>query len=331
MYRRCYTRFLGNTSETSELAKPTMSQMNQRINWLFTLNNYNHHDINRVDGMFPMFAKYVIYGKDIAGSGTPHLQGYVQLTYKQRLSIMKSRLPKAHWTPADGTAEQNVTYCSKDGSVTTHGTLTTKGSKSYKILQAMRSMLEDPSKESMSDDLQAPYIHNATKLNFAIMEKKRDIMKSKLRSEMQVDLRKWQRIAVDLLDRQSPREILFVIDDTGSSGKTWLGKWLLFNRDCCITRTTTASAVFYKWTMEQYVVFDLSRDKQDTINYDSIEEMKDGIVTSTKYQVVDKFCANVKVIVFMNQKPDMTKLSEDRYAILNIKNVWTDEKRSKCS
>lgn len=54
-----------------------------------------------------------IIGKEIADSGTPHLQGYIELTKKSRpLGLFK--LKRIHWEKAKGTKEENIIYCSKE-------------------------------------------------------------------------------------------------------------------------------------------------------------------------------------------------------------------------
>lgn len=58
---------------------------------------------------------YLIYGSEIAESGTPHMQGFVQWNIRQRLSWCKAKLPRAHWEVMRGTAQQASNYCKKDG------------------------------------------------------------------------------------------------------------------------------------------------------------------------------------------------------------------------
>jgi len=59
--------------------------------------------------------RYLIFGREIGESGTPHLQGYLELRSKQRLSWVKKRHGKAHWEPRKGTPDEARKYCMKDG------------------------------------------------------------------------------------------------------------------------------------------------------------------------------------------------------------------------
>ena len=64
-------------------------------NWVFTLNNYEDKDIERLANPYEQ-VKYIAYGKEIGESGTPHLQGYIILWEPQRLSFFKKQIPRAH-------------------------------------------------------------------------------------------------------------------------------------------------------------------------------------------------------------------------------------------
>ncbi len=55
------------------------------------------------------------------------------------------------------------------------------------------------------------------------------------------------------------------------------------------------------------------------MNYDFLESVKDGMVFSTKYESVVKTLGKVHVVVLMNEMPDMSKLSDDRYQIINVR------------
>lgn len=98
--------------------KIIMSANKQTTNWCFTLNNYTEDEVASIQGLD---VKYVIYGKEVGESGTPHLQGYVNLSRTQKLSYVTKMIPRAHWTPCNGTPQQNIDYCSKQGDVWTKG------------------------------------------------------------------------------------------------------------------------------------------------------------------------------------------------------------------
>lgn len=88
--------------------------MSKARNWTYTLNNYNDEDIALVRGLV---CSYHVCGREVGASGTPHLQGYIELEVQQSMTALKKKIPKAHLEVAKGNAEQNKVYCTKDKDV----------------------------------------------------------------------------------------------------------------------------------------------------------------------------------------------------------------------
>lgn len=83
----------------------------------FTWNNYhlvdNWQEILIV-AVQNLGANYIIAAHEIAPTtGTPHLQGYVQLDKKRYFTTVVKFLPGSHITPVMGSSQDNVTYCNK--------------------------------------------------------------------------------------------------------------------------------------------------------------------------------------------------------------------------
>ncbi|QNS17422.1 replication-associated protein [Sonfela circovirus 2] len=85
--------------------------------WAFTLNNPTDEEKSLVRSWEPTQVKYLIAGEEVGDKGTPHLQGFVNLVKKARLSTLKKKLPRAHFEKAKGTDADNKKYCSKEGKV----------------------------------------------------------------------------------------------------------------------------------------------------------------------------------------------------------------------
>ncbi len=56
----------------------------------------------------------------------------------------------------------------------------------------------------------------------------------------------------------------------------------------------------------------------DHVNYEVIESVKNGIVYNTKYESEMRVYKIPHVIVFSNERPDETKLSHDRWDIIEL-------------
>lgn len=93
--------------------------------WCFTLNNYTDDDEVLLGGFVECgWATYLVYGREVGDSGTPHLQGYVELPKRLRGSQLKERLGgRVHLERRRGTAEEASEYCEKEGDSLSFGVL----------------------------------------------------------------------------------------------------------------------------------------------------------------------------------------------------------------
>lgn len=84
--------------------------------YCFTFNNYDNSKIDEYKkSLFPLGK--VIFSKEVGESGTPHLQGYINLIKKKSISglVKCAGIHGMHFIPCKGSEEQNVEYCIKDG------------------------------------------------------------------------------------------------------------------------------------------------------------------------------------------------------------------------
>lgn len=84
---------------------PTVSK-----SWVFTLNNYTEQDIEICKAWVK---SYLVLGKEVGESGTPHIQGFVTFTRSYRLAGVCTLLERAHWEIAKCADAAN--YCMKEG------------------------------------------------------------------------------------------------------------------------------------------------------------------------------------------------------------------------
>lgn len=89
--------------------------MSRSSNFTFTYNNYpNTSLIDELD------CRYVIYGKEVGESGTPHLQGFVVFPTQRSIKSVIDKLPGCHIEIARS-APASIEYCKKDGDFTERG------------------------------------------------------------------------------------------------------------------------------------------------------------------------------------------------------------------
>lgn len=94
--------------------QPKVNQMKNR-KWCITINNYVEEDINNFVSVSKKNWKY-IFGFEIGKvNNTKHLQGFVYYENCIRLSALKKLWPRGHFIKSDGSIDQNIKYCSKEG------------------------------------------------------------------------------------------------------------------------------------------------------------------------------------------------------------------------
>lgn len=84
--------------------------------WCFTLNNYTNAELCQLDE--DLGVRYLIYGLEKAPTtGTPHLQGYIEVDRPVRMSYLKKLpgLQRAAMFMRRGTRDQARAYCQKEG------------------------------------------------------------------------------------------------------------------------------------------------------------------------------------------------------------------------
>jgi len=90
----------------------------QGLNWCFTINNPTQGSEDNLTTMCEMSGniKYMVYGREVGASGTPHLQGYLELKKKWRGATLKQHIgANAHLELRKAKAHQAAEYCKKDG------------------------------------------------------------------------------------------------------------------------------------------------------------------------------------------------------------------------
>lgn len=130
-----------------------MTNQNSR-RWCFTVNNWTPED----EELFQQLeCKYLVYGREVGESGTPHLQGYVRFNAMKRLSAMKKLHAKAHWEKAMGNHEQASDYCKKDGDYFEKGDAPSQGKRTD--LEAVCDMIKSGSAiQTVAEEHPATYV-----------------------------------------------------------------------------------------------------------------------------------------------------------------------------
>lgn len=113
---------------------------NQYRNFVFTLNNYTELELLALTNLFPGTFSYIILGKEVGESGTPHIQGYAELKFRKTFKSLKALIPRAHIEPRRGSQQEAIDYCKKEGVYEHFGSPRRQGNRTD--LSTIRSVID---------------------------------------------------------------------------------------------------------------------------------------------------------------------------------------------
>lgn len=287
--------------------------------WCFTLNNYTEDDV----GVFRSVREGVLYfvvGEEVGKCGTPHLQGFVSFTNARSFeSVCRHFDGRAHWEPARLPYDAAV-YCRKDGNFIEHGVPPApahRGSRSdlTSFKEAVKGGCLDHKR--LREDFSDLY----AKYSRFCLDYVQD--HTPLPDVFHHALYNWQLVLQSqLVERADSRTIRFMVDLRGNSGKSWFCDFYHKANPETSQVLTPGKVADMSYTLNPSIsvlFLDCPRSKQgDFIQYDFLEHVKNGRVFSPKYESKTKYLSPCHVVVMMNEFPDYTKLSEDRYLVTEV-------------
>ena len=250
----------------------------------FTLNNYTEEEWSEMTNLVQDSSiKQYCVGKEIGKEGTPHLQGYFQFKNPKRWNAVKAMLPRAHIEKAKGSPQDNLKYCSKEGDyITNMDLIVTQAEMKKRLLQE---------------------IYNG------------------------VVWKGWQVDILDMLEGEEPphaRKIFWYWEPDGNIGKTFLCKYIAMKHETIICEGkkndvfNQIQKFIEKGVWPKIVVCDVPRTSLEYLNYGCLEQCKNGMMYSGKYEGGQCFFPIPHVIVFANEAPCYEKLSDDRWHVEKI-------------
>lgn len=289
--------------------------------WCFTLNNYTNDEYDHCIQVIQRDCKYGVVGREVAESGTPHLQGFILLRSNQRLSWLRNHFGnRYHFEPTRGTNEQARDYCKKEGDFVEHGEFGGNAGRRTDLddlLQWMREFEEQNGRPPASPDFARD--HPEAYLRYPRLVRLSEHRANPVQLEFG-EPREWQRdLETELLQEPDDRSVLFYVDNDGGTGKSWFQRWYVTQhpgtaqvlsigkRDDIAHAIDATNRVFF---------FNIPRGGMEFLQYVILENLKDRMVFSPKYNSRLKcFRHRVHVVVFCNEQPDMEKMSLDRYDV----------------
>lgn len=271
-----------------------------------------------------------------------HFQVYAQFSkpvvLQKAYAFFTFKGKQFHVEACKGSSDDNLAYTSKLETRLT-GTETTTlgepreiaarhGAGSRTDLQAFKNSVENG--DSWQHILDAHFTTVAQNFNFArafYETVKNNIALNKIKQEMaSVTLRGWQS-GINNLVKQEPdsRSIHWFWENEGNVGKSFMARYLSVTVDALIIQSMRKADMVYLITKHirntRVVVFDLCRTSEQgavTVVYEVVEMLKNGYLTSGKYDSCSLTFKPPHVLCFANFEPDKNALSRDRWRIVHL-------------
>lgn len=309
--------------------------------WCFTWNNYpdNYRELI-VDKCrdLDIEIKHLVMGEEVAPTtGTRHLQCYLHV--KQRLTRPSNILQLGSNWELSRRPQLSILYCKKGEQPHEEWLRLKQNGPNYGrnavVFEIRPNPVANQGKRTDLDDFKADVdaangnykLEQAIRNHSSVCAKYKTFVQdyialSKPKKQVQCHpLRPWQANLNNKLNLPpDDRKIIFVVDPEGNKGKSWFMLYYHMNHERVQILPPDKSANMAYLLDENCRVFfiDLPREKVEFFPYSFLEQLKNGLVFSTKYEPKSKIFDTPHICVMMNTQPDMNKLSMDRYEIINI-------------
>lgn len=295
----------------------------QITKWVFTHNNWNQA---HYDGYLALDTKYIVIGKEVGATGTPHLQGFFILVRSQRLSFLQNwfqGIGHGHFEPARGTNDQAANYCKKDGDFFERGTYPPGPGARVDIQAAIDELVAFQA--MVGHPLSTPEIIRQNPVFALKWNRLSSIVRALFVPPPPSDVlvfSPWQENLREILDSSvaGDRVVRFIVDATGGAGKSFFQYQYFLTRPDAVQLLTSGKSSDIAHCIvpgKACYLFNIPRGGIEYLSYQILEGLKDRQIFSPKYNSSVKTWhgESPHVVVFTNEMPDMNKMSYDRYLV----------------
>lgn len=132
----------------------------------------------------------------------------------------------------------------------------------------------------------------------------------------------WQRDIVDIVEQEpNDRTIHWLWESIGNVGKSALVRYLVINHSALLVSGKGADIKYLISQQKQppdIIIYDIPRTAESYVNYTALEEVKNGVFCSSKYESKMYVMNPPHIICFANFEPNLVAMSEDRWDIREL-------------
>jgi len=279
----CANTMCAHVQHNAKGNNQTLASLRKRC-FVAVVNNYTEEDYIEFKEHALKHTKKAIIAKEIGEkNGTPHLQIYLEYKHPQTNERIAKIIKKGFW------------FQNAKGTDTENDTYCDKEGRDI-----WRHGFEK--KTTMQE-----------KIKKRIFE----------REYQDVKWKDWQANVIKYFETNDPRKILWVYDQEGNKGKTFLRKYLCLTREVLLfdgKKDNILNQLKQKCIDEdkevKYILGDVPRAGREYMQYPLLEQLKDGHVYSGKYEGGEIWLDNPHVCIFANFEPDYRTMTEDRWEVI---------------
>jgi hypothetical protein len=318
--------------------------------YIITVNNYTADEVTIFNGLIgPVNNRtrvtFIAYQFEVGESGTPHIQGYMQLSNKMQAGAFTDWLAaklgrRPHVEAQRGTSEQAVDYCSKEDTRAPNTVPVVLGD--YRVVpglgssnQGQRTDLIDV-QQDIEHGMSLEELVNKHFSAFAKYDRflrqyytdfhQRAITQTLISETSGISLRSWQTELMTLVAQPPvPRRVSWWWERRGNVGKSFMARHLALHCDAIVCQMMKKSDLLHMLSKtiatRKSVVFDLTRSCEAgavSVVYEVLEMLSNGYICSGKYDSQNLWVGPLHLIVFANFEPDRSAMSEDRWDVHHI-------------
>lgn len=277
--------------------------------------------------------QYIIVQGEYCKDQKKHIQGYCQLNTRVRMSTIKEffRDSTMHIEKRFGTHEQARDYCKQEKNGRWHefvefGDAKEQGKRTdlldlrdrIKQGERLRVIINESTNEK---ELSALLKYNRTFKEYENDIKTAHARETLLKAYKDVKWKDWQQSIIDIIkDPPHPRTIIWYYDPVGNSGKSYISKYLQLTTEVYYITGGKQADILYAYEDQGIIIYDLARTYADNMDhiYTTMENFKNGMYLSTKYESRQRVFAIPHIFVMANYEPHTEKLSQDRWDIRTV-------------
>lgn len=272
----------GSKGEGNTSPPPPKKRCNPAKKWVFTIFGSKDEVLLAFEERVRAHCIMCHYQEEVCPTtGREHAQGFLVFKDKCRpKSVFGDIDPTIHWELMKGTVEHNMVYTTKDYTKKPNGRVFDYGTP-RQIEYVTWEMISEPVRAVITPIMEAPY-------DF--------------------------------------RTIYWIFDPNGNWGKSLVQKYLVDNHNammCAGAGKDMAYAIAkYHETKERWpdwVLVNLPKSTDEKyISYGMLEQFKDTLVFSGKYESCMLRFPPIKLVVFANMEPDYSQWSDDRLKVIHV-------------